>query len=85
MYLQPNNATKITLACCALHNISRTDSKNSYSPSRFADKVKENGNIRRGGWRDRNDLATIAKKIWDTFHKYFYGRGQVSWQWKHVN
>ena len=41
MYLQPNNATKITLAC-VLHNILRTHSKNSYSPSGFADEVEEN-------------------------------------------
>ena len=26
-----------------------------------------------------------AEKIRDIFRKYFYGRGQVSWQWKHVN
>ena len=57
MYLQPNNATKITLACCVLHNILRTHSKISYSPSGFADEVKENGNMRRGKWRDRNDSA----------------------------
>ena len=48
MYLQPKNATKITLACCVLHNILRTHSKNSYSPSGFADEVEENGSIRRG-------------------------------------
>ena len=57
MYLQPNNATKIRLACCVLHNILRSHSKNSYSPSGFADKVEENGNIRWREWRDRNDLA----------------------------
>ena len=45
MYLQPNNTTKITLACCVLHSILHTDSNNSYSPSGFADEVKENGNI----------------------------------------
>ena len=48
MYLQPNNATKITLASCVLHSILRTHSKNSYSPSGFADGVKENGSIRWG-------------------------------------
>ena len=98
MYLQPNNATKITLACCVLHNILRTHSKNSYSPSGFADEVEENGNIRQGGWRDRNHSAMQplaattsrhpshnAEKIRDIFREYFYGRGQVSWQWKHVN
>ena len=98
MYLQPNNATKITLACCVLHNILRTHSKNSYSPSGFADEVEENGNIRQGGWRDRNHSAMQllaattsrhpsrnAEKVSDIFLKYFYGRGQVSWQWKHVN
>ena len=98
MYLQPNNATKITLACCVLHNILRTHSKNSYSPSGFADEVEENGNIRRGEWRDRNDSAMPplaattsrhpshnAKKIRDIFREYFYGRGEVSWQWKQVN
>ena len=41
MYLQSNNATKITLACCVLHTILRTHSKNSYSPSGFADEVEE--------------------------------------------
>ena len=46
MYLQPNNAKKIILACCVLHNILRTNSKNSYSPSGFLDEVKENGNMR---------------------------------------
>ena len=49
MYLQPNNATKIIIL--------RTHSKNSYSPSGFADKVEENGNISRRGSRDRNDSA----------------------------
>ena len=98
MYLQSNNATKIILACCVLHNILRTHSKNSYSPSGFADEVEENGNIRQGGWRDRNHSAMQplaattsrhpsrnAEKISDIFLKYFYGRDQVSWQWKHVN
>ena len=54
--------------------------------------------IRRGEWTGRNDLvmetlaATTsrhpshnAEKIRNIFCKYFYGRGQVSWQWKHVN
>ena len=98
MYLQPNNATKITLVCCVLHNILRTHSKNSYSNSGFADEVEENGNIRRGEWRDRNDSAMQplaattsrhpshnAEKIRNIFREYFYGRGQFSWQWKHVN
>ena len=48
MYLQPTNATKITLACCVLHNILRNHSNNSYSPSGFADVVEEIGNIRWG-------------------------------------
>ena len=91
MYLQPNDATKITLAWCVLHNILRTHSKNSDSPSGFADEVEENGNIRRGEWSDRNDSAMQplaattsrhpshnAEKIRDIFREYFYGRGQVS-------
>ena len=98
MYLQPNNATKITLACSVLHNILRTHSKNSDSPSGFANEVEENGNIRQDEWRDRNDstmqppAATTsrhpsrnAEKINDIFREYFYGRGQVYWQLKHVN
>ena len=48
MYLQLKNATKITLACCVLHKVLRTHSKNSYSPSRFADEVEENGNYKTG-------------------------------------
>ena len=55
LYLQPNNVTKIKLACCVLHNILRTHSKNSYSPIGFADEVEENGNKRWGQWRDRNN------------------------------
>ena len=98
LYLQPNNVTKIKLACCVLHNILRNHSKNSYSPSGCADEIEENRNIRQGEWRDRNDsvmqplAATTsrhpshnAEKISDVFREYFYGRGQVSWQWKHVN
>ena len=98
MYLQPNNTTKITLTCCVLHSILHTDSNNSYSPSRFADEVKENGNIRRAEWRDRSKSAMQplavttsrhpshnAEKIRDIFRQYFYRRGQVSWQWKYVN
>ena len=98
LYLQPNNVTKIKLACCVLHNILRTHSKNSYSPSGCADEIEEKRNIRQGEWRDRNDsvmqplAATTsrhpshdAEKIRDVFREYFYGRGQVSWQWKHVN
>ena len=93
MYLQPNSATKIILACRVLRNILRTQSKNSYNPSGFADEVEENGNRRRGEWRERNDsaiqplVATTsrhpshnAEKIRDIFREYFYGRGQVSWQ-----
>ena len=89
MYLQPNNATKITLACCVLHNILRTPSKNSYSPSGFADELEGNGNIRQGEWRDRNNSAMLplaattsrhpshnADKIRDIFREYC-GRGQV--------
>ena len=84
MHLQPNNATKITLACCVLRNILRTQSKNSYSPSGFADEVEENGNIRLGEWRERNDsviqplVATTSRhpshnteKIRDIFREYF--------------
>ena len=89
MYLELNNATKITLACCVLHNILRTPSKNSYSPSGFADELEGNGNIRQGEWRDRNNSAMLplaattsrhpshnADKIRDIFREYC-GRGQV--------
>ena len=98
MYLQPNNATKITLTCCLLHNILRAVSKNSYSPHGFADEIEENGSIRLGEWR--NELYSVmrplaattsrhtgrhAESIRNIFREYFYGRGQVSWQWKHIN
>ena len=92
MYSEPKNATKITLACCVLHNILSTHSKNSYSPSGFADDVEENKNIRPREWRDRNNSAMQllaatksrhpshnAEKMRDIFHEYFYGRGQPNW------
>ena len=50
MYLQPNDATKITLAYCVLHNILGTVLKNSYRPHRFVDEIEENGPIRSGEW-----------------------------------
>ena len=94
MYLEPNNATKITLACCVLHNILRTHSQNSYSPSGFADEVEEDGNIIRGEWRGRNGSAMQllaattsrhpshnAEKIRDVFRKKFYLRSSVSRDW----
>ena len=88
MYLQPNDTTKITLACCVLYNIMRTHSKNSFSPSGFADEVEENENIKPGEWRDGNNsvmqplAATTsrhpshnAEKIRDICREYLYGRG----------
>ena len=98
MYLQPNNATKRTLTCCLLQKILRTVSKNSYSLHGFADDIEENGSIRSGEWRNglhsvmRPLAATTsrhtsrdAESIRNIFREYLYGRGQVSWQWKHIN
>lgn len=98
MYLQLNKSIKIILSCCLLHHILHTHSNNSYIWKGFADEAEANGAIRSGEWRDRSNSAMQllpattsrhtshgVEKIRDNFWEYFYGRGQVSYQWKRQN
>ena len=46
--LCPQTATKVVLAICALHNLLRTQSLNTYCPPGYEDEVYPNGELRNG-------------------------------------
>ncbi len=94
--LCPDTATKVVLASLVLHNLLRTKSPESYTPSGFADEV-EGDHIIEGQWRKQttgsnfkalpprrhgNNQKKTAEEYRDIFADHFYGPGQVPWQWK---
>ena len=79
----PNNVSKITKACIALHNNLADD----------VDRENNMGEILAGGWRENssnllpinrvssNMASRQAVEIWDQFNKYFQtDHGKVPWQ-----
>lgn len=68
IYLQPNNATKITLTYCVLHNILGTVLKNSYSTNGFVDEIEENSSIRSGEWG--NGLHSVMRHLAATISQH---------------
>ena len=40
------------MTCCLLHNLLRVHSKVTYTPQDFADEISEDGNVRKGAWRN---------------------------------
>ena len=68
IYLQPSNATKITLTHCVLHNILGTVLKNSYSTHGFVDEIEENSSIRSGEWR--NGLHSVMRHLAATISQH---------------
>ena len=59
--LSPENAEKVTLASCALHNFLSEKSPARYtSPGSFDTEDIETGNVIEGEWRsDRNSLESV--------------------------
>lgn len=94
--LVPENAVYATLAAIVLHNMLRTKSAESYTPSNFIDEETETG-IVPGEWRNEinrdvlqplpqirnyNHSKKDAESVRNYLADYFYGPGQVEWQWK---
>ena len=87
------------MTCYLLYNLLRVRSKDTYTPQGFADEISEDGNVRNGAWRNENLAPYIqplpisairhasaeSKEIKALLKDYFMGRGQIPWQWKHMN
>ena len=92
----PDMTAIITLACCILHNIMRTLSRDSYTPTAFVDLVTDDGQIIEGSWRDDLDPFTSlmrhpgqkatydAEGVRNYFREYFQMNGSVPWQYHHI-
>ena len=88
----------VTVACCILHNLLRTKSRDSYTPNVFVDAVADDGEIIDGRWRNATQSQLLfplqpvqgrkapyeAEEIRDYLREYFQGNGSVSWQYKQV-
>ena len=93
MALEPEKAVVITLATVALHNMSRMESKKSYTFDGLLGAEGDDGNIREA-WRSdagnftkslpmnkSNRASVSAERIRNIFVDHFYGVGQIPWQW----
>lgn len=96
--LDPDTVKEITLACCILHNVLRTLSRDSYTPLNSVDYVDDDGNIIEGEWRNEGQSPFLdkinnfsgRKKAYDAedvrnkFKNFFQTVGIVPWQYQHV-
>lgn len=96
MALSPDTATIITLASIVLHNMLRETSTQSYTPETYVDTFEENGELIPGDWREEANIDFLrsipctksnraplkAEQVRERFADYFYGPGEVPWQWK---
>lgn len=97
--LDPDTVKEITLACCILHNVLCTLSRDSYTPLNSVDYVDDDGNIIEGEWRNEGQSPFLdkinnfsgRKKAYDDedvrnkFKNFFQTVGIVPWQYQHVN
>ena len=88
--LNPDKAIKIVLKSLVLHNLLRTKSASSYTPSGFTDHIV-NGQIIDGEWRKNRNQNSVfkdlpparrgnnhkrkAEEIRDAYADYFYSSG----------
>lgn len=71
LYLHPNNAEDVVLACIALHNFVMFHHPNNYCSSKFVDWDDENGIIQPGEWREQtNNNNLISCERLKTQHIY---------------
>ncbi len=91
MEVGPEQAARITLTCCILHNIMRYRYPRMQNP--YCDRFDHYGRLIRGGWRDRPQLiggqnlpagnygTRQAREQRDYLLEYFNSRrGSVPWQ-----
>ena len=97
--LDAESVIRIVLASLTLHHMLREKSKEFYTPSGYADEEGPEREIMNGRWCEEQESSFItnlqsgkcnhaslsAENIRKVFAEYFYGPGQVSWQWKVVN
>ena len=94
MAMSPENAKKVVLACCTLHNYMRAESI-GYTPPGFADSLGCNGEVLDGTWRmdggaargdcTNNNYTLEGSAVRERFTDYFLHAGAVDWQLAHVN
>lgn len=96
MRYDPDDATRITLTCCCLHNMLRTEviGRFMYTPAAFLDEEDElMCRIQPGEWRQEpaagminfanqggNRHANAALQLRDEWCDYFNTAGAVPWQ-----
>ena len=93
--LTPGKAVIAIIASLALHNMLRTKSSESYTPTGLVDFEIPNGNVIQGEWREclTPNLAPLqcgnggrqslsGKQVRQKLCNYVNGPGQVPWQWK---
>ncbi|XP_071649043.1 uncharacterized protein [Temnothorax longispinosus] len=96
MRYDPDEAVRITMTCCCLHNMLRSQSTGCamYTPTEFLDEENVlTGHMRLGEWRQEsanglaqlchqggNRHATDACVLRNTWSAYFNGPGAVPWQ-----
>ena len=93
--MAPGKIEIIVLASLILHNMLRTMSKSSYTPTEFVDHEEDESTIIPGSWREEVSPSNIgdlqcesptratdsAEQARNKLKDYFMGPGQVPWQW----
>ena len=83
-------------AAVVLHNMLHSKSRDSYTPIGFADVISTAGGVIEGTWREdvtqsiivptqaqyKGNKSKEAETIRENLADYFFGPGQVKWQWK---
>ena len=83
------------MASLVLHNMLRTISKTSYTPTELLDREEADGSLVEGSWRNepvppnisslqRNPPCRVkvsAEQARNKFKEYFAGPGQLPWQY----
>lgn len=95
--LGPEKATKITIACCALHNYLLMRNSSYFNPT-LVDRCDDQGNVVDGDWRriittennfhplevHRTFINNAGKQIRDELSQYFVNEGEVSFQYSRI-
>lgn len=97
--LDAAKARKITLACCALHNLLLTKNADKYAPVGTMDQYTTDGSIIEGSWRREHPentmyplervvpryIADNANNVREEFKEFFMSAdGEVPWQFKYI-
>ena len=96
LQFSPDNAEKILLACCALHNFLRDKTPDCPHPGNADIQNREEGKINQGIWRSEhgelpsvsisgsNNYTKSINEIREEFCNYFNTIGATPWQEKFI-